>query len=116
MHETRATILSSAFYGNTAQLGGALRCLLADLTISDTIFSTNSALTEGGGIYVDGALRSDAANGAGAHYYTRVAYENNFAAQDAGGQLICLYNKDPGGAGPHNDTMVFTEVRMIDLI
>ncbi len=96
---SRVAISSSRFVGNKANNGGAINNLRTDLTITDSLFSHNSAMHTtainqladcggGGAIYIDGAKKeSEGGGGAGALKIIRSRFTDN-STNHLGGALF----------------------------
>ncbi|MCP3902971.1 MAG: hypothetical protein GY715_04980 [Planctomycetes bacterium] len=57
VHSGAARVLGARFVGNTAHKGGGFGTADADVCLTDSLFTGNHALSEGGGVSSDGAAR-----------------------------------------------------------
>jgi predicted outer membrane repeat protein len=88
--ESTATIDKGIFTGNKGSLGGAIRNLLSNLTITNSQFDNNQAIgTSGGAIYIDGANGDN-----GKIIITNSKFTNNKTATQGGALFNFLYNKN----------------------
>ena len=94
---SKVVVDESTFTGNQASLGGAIRILNADLTVTNSTFMNNSAVDanvgNGGAIYVDGANADN-----GKIILRDSTFTNNSATSYGGAFFNSIYNS--------NDTIV----------
>ncbi len=88
--ESSADISNSVFSNNKGSLGGAIRNLLSNLTITNTKFNNNQARSaSGGAIYIDGANGDN-----GKITIKGSSFTGNKAATQGGALFNFLYNKN----------------------